>query len=196
MLRVCVDVSPADWITRSDDPWNVLALFGPPGFEAYARVRFVPDPKGTHQGYPQADPAEPAYAGGERVIVARTCTVLAAATHSSDECYFAIWAGYGRVVSPLPGGPRMHIPNRDYHLYVGTLADIEEWEAWTPGSPDLFANPPALVWPVDHAWCLASDTDPHWAGIGADAATIRTLTTRDDIDIVPADRYDHQPFYD
>lgn len=53
MLRFCADVSPADWITRSRDAtddvasgqaWKALALFGPPEFEAYARVRFRPDP--------------------------------------------------------------------------------------------------------------------------------------------------------
>lgn len=60
----------------------------------------------------------------------------------------------------------------------------------------MLQNPPAFVWPADRAWCLASDIDPHWAGIGADTATIRTLMTRDDIDVVPADRYARQPFYD
>lgn len=197
MPSFCADVTPANWITRSRDAWKSLALFGPPEFEAYARVRFVPDPDHPHQSYPSEDFTQPAYAGYEHAIVARTCIALAAATRSTDECYFAIWAGYSGVVSPLPGGPRMHIPNRDYHLYAGTLSDVKEWEApWTPETLALLHNPPAFVWPADHAWCLASDTDPHWAGIGADAATIRALTTRDDIDVVAADRYGRHPFYD
>lgn len=197
MLRFCPEVSPADWITRSDDPWKSLALFGPPGFEAYARVRFIPDPDRPHQSAPSEDFAEPAYQGDEHAIVARTCRALAASTGSTEECFFAIWAGYAGVVSPLPGGPRMHIPHRDYHLYAGSLSDLEEWEKpWTPDTPALCENLPAFVWPADHAWCLASDTDPHWAGIGSDTTTIRALMTRDDIDVVFADRYARQPFYD
>ncbi|WP_435084711.1 hypothetical protein [Gordonia hongkongensis] len=91
----------------------------------------------------------------------------------------------------------MHIPHRDYHLYSGSVSDLEKWEEpWTPETPALFENPPAFVWPADHAWCLASDTDPHWAGIGSDTATIRALTTRDDVDVVVTDRYARQPFYD
>lgn len=196
MLRFCADVSPADWITRSRDDWKSLALFGPAEFEAYARVRFVPDPDHRHQSYPREKLA-PVYAGAEHAIVARTCIALAAETRSSDDCYFAIWAGYLDVEALLPGGPRMHIPNRDYHLYAGALPDIQEWEkVRTPRTSALLENPPAFVWPADHTWCLASDTDPHWAGIGADMATIRALATRDDIDVVPADRYGRQPFYD
>ncbi|WP_260681840.1 hypothetical protein [Gordonia rubripertincta] len=206
MLRFCTDVSPADWITRRRDAtddvasgqaWKALALFGPPEFEAYARVRFRPDPDGPHQGVPREDFTQAVYAGYEHGIVARTCRALAAETRSSDDCYFAIWAGYPGVLSPLPGGPRMHIPNRDYHLYVGTLSDLKAWEQpLTHETPALLHDPPAFVWPADRAWCLASDVDPHWAGIGADTTTIRALTTRDDIDVVTADRYGRQPFYD
>lgn len=149
------DVSPADWITRIRDAWKSLVLFGPPEFEEDARVRFVPDPVHRHQRYPTEDFTQAVYAGDEHAIIARTCRALAAATRSSDDCYFAIWAGYSGGVPPLPGGPRMLIPNRDYHLYAGTLSDINEWEEpWTPKTPALLHDPPAFVWPADHAWCL------------------------------------------
>ncbi|WP_157227933.1 hypothetical protein [Gordonia aichiensis] len=66
MLRFCADVSAADWITRSRDAtddvasgqaWKSLALFGPPEFEAYARVRFMPDPGSTGTTAPARTPA-------------------------------------------------------------------------------------------------------------------------------------------
>lgn len=84
-----------------------------------------PDPDRPHQGVPSEDFTQAVYAGYEHAIVARTCRALAAETRSSDDCYFAIWAG-----------------------------------------------------------------------IGADTTTIRALTARDDIDVVTADRYGRQPFYD
>ena len=43
-LTFCWDLSAADWITRSDLRWAQLVGFGPAGFDAYARLRFLPDP--------------------------------------------------------------------------------------------------------------------------------------------------------
>jgi hypothetical protein len=47
-LVVCADLSPASWIVTSNGPWQRLVTFGPAGFAAYARVRFIPDP--IHDG--------------------------------------------------------------------------------------------------------------------------------------------------
>ena len=43
-LTFCWDLSAADWIAHSDLPWSQLVSFGPAGFDAYARLRFLPDP--------------------------------------------------------------------------------------------------------------------------------------------------------
>lgn len=43
-LIPCSDLSAAGWITASDRPWEQLVSFGPGGFPAYARLRFLPDP--------------------------------------------------------------------------------------------------------------------------------------------------------
>lgn len=157
------------WLADRDDAFRdaveVVAMDGFTGFKTAAAEEIpdavtVMDPDRPHQSVPREDFTEPAYEGYEHAIVARTCRALAAATRSSDDCYFAIWAGYSGVVSPLPGGPRMHIPNRDYHLYVGTLSDLKAWEQpLTHETPALLHDPPAFVWPADRAWCLASDVD-------------------------------------
>jgi hypothetical protein len=54
-LAVCADLSPADWIVASDLPWPRLVTFGPAGFAAYARVRFIPDPIRDGQQENEAD---------------------------------------------------------------------------------------------------------------------------------------------
>lgn len=197
MLRPCADLSPADWITRSEATWTSLALFGPDVFDAYARLRFEPDPSSERQSLHNELPfADPAHADGECAIVARACEALAVATSTPDECYFAIWAGYADVVPPVPGRPGMSefsISHRTYYLYRGVVSDAWGWVA--PRSP-RFRDPPAFVWPADRAWCLAADVDPHWAGVGARSDVIRRLTARDDVDVVLADRDGRQPFYD
>jgi hypothetical protein len=67
------------------------------------------------------------------------------------------------------------------------------------GSSDLFDSEvhsaPAFVWPADHAWCFASDVDPHWAGIGADRAVVDRLVADRNLDVVHADPEERQPTY-
>lgn len=53
VLTICSDLSPASWIVTSDVRWDRLVTFGPTGFAAYARVRFIPDP--THQGQKESE---------------------------------------------------------------------------------------------------------------------------------------------
>jgi hypothetical protein len=53
MLQYCNDVSAADWIVQAQIPCEQLVNFGPPGFPAYARLRFIPDP--TKPGQTEAD---------------------------------------------------------------------------------------------------------------------------------------------
>lgn len=77
----------------------------------------------------------------------------------------------------------MRIPNRSYYLLHTPLSDFGQW-----GVRETGHNPAAFVWPADHAWCIASDVDDHWAIIGANAQTIAGLLTQTDLDIVTADQ--------
>jgi hypothetical protein len=54
---------------------------------------------------------------------------------------------------------------------------------------------PAFIWPADHAWCVADDVDPHWAGIGAGTAAVDALVSDPRLDVVRADPAREQPFY-
>ncbi|PZS04605.1 MAG: hypothetical protein DLM56_05585 [Pseudonocardiales bacterium] len=81
-------------------------------------------------------------------------------------------------------GPLVVLPHRQYVLFAGDLGAIEQWEQKFGGGG--FYPPPAFAWPADHRWCFTSDVDSHWAGIGASAGAIESLTTRTDVDIVRA----------
>lgn len=48
---------------------------------------------------------------------------------------------------------------------------------------------------ADHAWRLAKDVDPHWAGIDGTRALITRLITDSRLDVVPADPTQDQPLY-
>jgi hypothetical protein len=224
-LTLCTDLSPADWLITSTLPWDQLVTFGPAGFEAYARLRFLPDP--AYEGQSETD----AYIEGSPSEADRLGTLLellAAHTTTPDDCYCCLWEGWGELygrTAPLPDlvirtneppegvrpavwapapmppvppddTPKVVVPHRAYYLFHGRLAEAGDWGAANPWSPDPLNMPePAFVWPADHAWCVTKDVDPHWAGIGADTFVTDQLVADTRLDVVPANPDAEQPSY-
>jgi hypothetical protein len=225
-LTFCPDLSAADWIVHSDLPWQQLVGFGPAGFDAYARLRFLPDPVRPGQSENDVDP------DWRTDQLPTLLEVLATHTATPDDCYFCVWEGFGHadvaidddavyiddenartplerlgarpglaphpVASPsMPQLPKVVLPNRAYWLFRGPLADIGTWDTaqqW-PGRCRLDQIEPAFIWPADHAWCVARDVDPHWAGIGGTPPLITRLMSDARLDVVPADPTEDQPLY-
>ena len=201
-LAICSDLSPASWIVTSDVPWIRLVTFGPAGFAAYARVRFIPDP--THQGQRETE-ADPSASPGEAEQWRALLQLLARETSDPSDCYFGLWEGWGFPESARRwltlGVPRgAQIPARAFFLFRGALSEDEIWG--TPAAAGIWGRPefsrggtPAFVWPSDHTWCVAADVDPHWAGIGATVPTIERLVADRRLDAVAADPDREQPAY-
>ena len=203
-LGVCSDLSPTDWIVASDLPWQRLVTFGPPGFAAYARVRFIPDPISEDQQESEADPhASPDEVDQWRALL----KLIAAATEDPDDCYFGLWEGWGFPEPahrwPSFGIPRdAHPPERSYFLFHGSLSEAEIWGGGAPANAGIWGpsefsrgGAPAFVWPSDHTWCIAADIDPHWAGIGAPVPLIERLISDPRLDAVEAEPAEEQPAY-
>lgn len=220
-LIPCPDLSAAGWITGSDQPWEQLVGFGPGGFPAYARLRFLPDPAYEGQSENDVDVDD---AQDETAQLRVALETLARHTRTSDDCYFCLWDCWGADIEGGDGartldyrtgtvsrgpliapafppsvlhGPKVLVPNRAYFLFRGSISDFGDWGAadtW-PGQPRLRMPDPAFIWPADHAWCVANDVDPHWAGIGADVAAIDELLADPRLDVVPADPHQDQPSY-
>ncbi|HZU40461.1 MAG TPA: hypothetical protein VE992_05385 [Solirubrobacteraceae bacterium] len=203
-LAVCSDVSPADWIVASDVAWPRLVTFGPAGFAAYARVRFIPDPTREGQQEHEADlGASPGEVDQWRALL----RLLAAGTEDADDCYFGLWEGWGFPESarrwPVFGVPHgARLPARRYFLFHGSLSEAEIWGGGEPTNAGIWGPPefsrggaPAFVWPSDHTWCVAADIDPHWAGVGASVPLIERLIADPRLDAVGADPAAEQPAY-
>lgn len=214
-LVPCSDLSAAAWITNSDLPWPQLVGFGPAGFPAYARLRFLPDPAFEGQGENDVETGNDA--PEETALLRTVLETLSRRTRTPDDCYFCLWDGWGdlagdregvtpkqrpRIAPAFPAsvlrGPRVVVPARSYYLFRGSVSDFGDWGAadmW-PGEPRLPYMPdPAFIWPADRAWCVADDVDPHWAGIGAGASAIGALLADQRVDVVPADPREKQPWY-
>jgi hypothetical protein len=222
-LRLCEDIAAADWITHSRLDWRQLVAFGPGGFDAYARLRFLPDP--AYHGQSENDAAASLWRSRQLPIL---FTLLGQHTSTPDDCHFCVWEGFtdlgSRTVHPdddirvapsapsgaepalapevpdppwVPRVPRVEVPNRAYWLFQGPLADVGRWESadgW-PEQCSLQQAEPAFVWPEDRAWLVANDVDPHWAGIGGTHALIEYLAADPRLDVVPADPGSEQPSY-
>jgi hypothetical protein len=221
-LTPCSDLSAASWIMASDRPWQQLVGFGPAGFPAYARLRFLPDP--TYEGQSENDVEVDGHAPSESAQLRAVLVALTPHTRAPDDCYFCLWDGWGsdieggdgarlldwqsgtvrrgpRIAPAFPSsvlhGPKVVVPNRAYFLFRGAVSDFDDWgaaEEW-PGQPRLHMPAPAFIWPADHAWCIANDVDPHWAGIGADVSAIDRLLADPRLDVVAADPREDQPAY-
>lgn len=195
-LTPCTDLSAADWLTTSHLPWAQLVTLGPAGFAAYARLRFIPDPvyDGQSETDAKVDEDHPSDLAQLRTVLA----LLAAHTTTPDDWYVAYWDGWGSEAFPpaVLQAPLVRVPNRNYFLLRGQAADLTGATEMWPDQPNLpMPGRPAFVWPADRAWCVTADVDPHWAGIGADRATISELLTATNLDVVPTELGVEQPHY-
>lgn len=178
------DLSAAGWLASTHaDPLR-LVTFGPAAFEAYGRLRYVPDP--DEPGLCEADVLLPDDHPSDIEQARTVLRALAGHTQAAAQCFYCVWDGWvGSSLDPeLVRGPLVVLPHRQYVLFAGDLGEIEQWEQEFGGGEPC--PPPAFVWPADHQWCFTSDVDPHWAGIGASAGAIESLTTRTDVDVVRA----------
>ena len=87
-LRALADLSPADWFIDDPAPPVLRASLGPSGFAAYARVLHAESSPG------EGDRWE-GHLGDE--LLAALCALLARHTTTPEDCYFALWEGYGQI---------------------------------------------------------------------------------------------------
>jgi len=184
MLKYSGAVASADWIVHNAIDPGRLITYGPAGFDAYARLRFLRDP--AYVGEPEGG-TEPLDISPrmQLEVLGRAVDALIPFTSSPDRGYFCVWESGVTSPSAMPREhARIEVPWRDSFLIEGPLPELGAWYE------DLLLDAydhPSFIWPADHAWCIAADVDPHWAGIGASAAAIEGLLQAPGLDCVPAD---------
>jgi hypothetical protein len=170
-LEPQLDVAAADWFAHADADWADLVGYGPPGFEAYARVPFDLD---------DDSPVNP----DVRVMQA-ALDLLEQHTATPESIYVGVWHGWGvwedDVHPRAPRAPRFAVPHREYVLLAGNLVEALTLESLGIDYPAT----PHLLWPADHAWFIASDVDPDWFGVGASQVAVDDLVSHEAINAVP-----------
>jgi hypothetical protein len=180
------DVAQAAWIGPRLHPFNSYDAGSviPTGFDGYARLDH------EHEGVlPEA-------------VARALVNVLQAQTSNPDPLWLAIWEGYGYMYAGVPsmtitatrlfvpeddepgpppivwrhppprrkGTPRLRLPGRDYLLYRGSFAQVPGW-----------MQGPNLWWPVDRAWCVASEIDLPWTFVGGSTRLIDAVIGDQDL---------------
>ncbi|MCL3819902.1 hypothetical protein [Aeromicrobium wangtongii] len=85
-LTPCADLSVAQWLTEDPAPATLRAHVGPSGFAAYARVLHSPTGQGDRfEGHLDAP------------LLSALVEDLTGHTSTPDECFFALWEGYGDI---------------------------------------------------------------------------------------------------
>lgn len=158
-------------------------------------------------------------------------TPLLARHASSQHGWFCLWAGWGfltgsmirwvawPVDNPPPpgtpsrfhaepafppevlGGPKVHVPTRDYLLFEGPLDAAGELGAevsWRPGGKHTFQRQtPSLWWPDDREWCAANEIDASFTCIGGTKELINELLEHPDLEVLELDpTQELSPYHD
>lgn len=186
-----------DWLRTSLTTFGRnVSSFLPGDLTAYARVYHPFETNGGFftwreqlaiAGRQARDPAEAedfAYHGAGNAqarvgtlslpIIGALLPHLRPATTTPNECYFAIWEGFGDSAVPPSLTPKLELPGRAYHVFSGPLAAaLTSFDVMQFHYPSLTRHMSAnLWWPADHAWCVATEIDFAWTFVGASRACI------------------------
>jgi hypothetical protein len=96
--------------------------------------------------------------------------ILAEHTGAPDQCWFAVWEGFGALPFPTRGVPKLRMPNRSMVLFSGPLT-----AATTSFESFPWDQSASLWWPEDSAWCVATDVDLMVTYVGASEACMASV---------------------
>jgi len=137
------------------------------------------------------------------------CAVLGRFTSTPDECFYAVWEGWGQLHGGrarvwmsgdghgVPAEPlltreelnvdRVRLPHRRYLLMSGPLRAVGDVARYD--GPDTWVSQsPSLLWPADHNWCVATEIDFDSTLVGGPAPTIDEILTAPGLEAMRIDR--------
>jgi len=95
-------------------------------------------------------------------------TVLAGFTSTADDCFYAVWDGFGASALDDATAARVQMPQRPMLLATGPLSQAARVSMEAPP----WDQSPSLWWPADRAWCVATDVDLMSTYVGGSRACI------------------------
>jgi hypothetical protein len=175
--------SPQPWETRRPVRWEEIAAAN--GTHVHAGMQLC----GLTGSYPFQQRPQPYvfdHAPSEGSLPTDLAHPLAAmlARHTAtpEQCWFAIWNGFGATRADVRSAPTFRVPAREYHLLTGPIDAIAESVLDPPRSQS-----PNLSWPHDHAWCVATEIDLNTTYIGCTEACRKDILDSPALDALAVD---------
>lgn len=106
---------------------------------------------GNQPGTWVSEPVEGSFPAAQAEVLR---TVLAEFTGTAEECFFAVWEGFGALALNVVA-QTVTMPQREMHLFTGPLSQAARVSMETPP----WQQSPSLWWPADRRWCVATDVD-------------------------------------
>lgn len=194
-----------------NDNANYVAAIIPAGFESYARIlhpgsikpegrevswaeiaaRFGYTPHAQMQWHAITESIHPAEAARlnppsagnlPRKHAQELVEILGDHTGTPQDCYFAIWDGWGLpVLDALTSKTaNLRLPHRSYHLSQDPIGfALQSISPLTWQSANMW-------WPEDRAWCVAIEVDLMWTYVGGRSACINAILADNRLEAWPA----------
>jgi len=98
--------------------------------------------------------------------------------------------GTGVLPAGVATGPKLEMPGRAYFLARLDLADLcaDDWAERVIWTDPPFVRTPSLLWPDDHAWCLATEIDFDTTLIGGTRDLAAALLAAPGLEALEIDR--------
>lgn len=133
---------------------------------------------------------EPSLGGMDRQTASALVDVLQGHTATPNDCWLAVWTGWGGWDDFAPRAPIIELQGRTYMLLRAPIAAIAK--GIVAGSAGGSVGP-SLWWPDDVAWCVATDIDFVWTYVSSSrecAANIRDHPQLEAVSVRPEHRCD------
>jgi len=154
------------------------------------------------------DAGEPEQGNLSLTALDALCSVLGQHTSVPNECFFAVWEGWGQLHGgqarvwltadgrSVPAAPllspnelavdRVRLPHRNYLLMSGPLTAVGDLARYE--GPDTWVSQsPSLIWPADGSWCVATEIDFDSTLIGGSTPAINQILAHGGLEAMPVD---------
>ena len=175
-LKLITDFSELKWLQEALYPWDdlhiaCLGVFIPIGFESYLTIR--------HEN------SDPSLGSVSSLNFERLTLMLRDFTETPDECFVAIWNGFGwgfeEVYSELFNSfsrskdfdKFFKLPHRDYYLLQCDI--LESLKIGEVFFGYLHFQKPNMLWPRDKSWLVSNEIDYDVTLVGGSEELIREI---------------------
>lgn len=169
--------------------WDEVAAWSGRTIHRLAQWEFISRPlTDPHSASPFVQPPRPH--GLPPPHLAVMCDLLAAHTSTLDQCFVAVWEGYGWLEwSAWRSSPVLLLDQRTFLVRRGSI-ELAQAVGYGAPSGTRVAEPPTILWPADRAWFVASDPDLDSTYCGGSDALIESLLAHRDLEAWPAEPVD------